>query len=906
MTVLFHCFKESYVPHRIPQMLERVLEKREKTENLLSELYYGYARVCDFKNQGRVANMLFREYKHNKYLIWGAVSVIMQGVTSPALAKKVFYPLGLGMLEKALADRKHTRPEVHLYFTILWHCEMYDKAIGYIQTLHGDDDDKVDGTITQLECDQMLLNALEASELCDGLFALANRMIRQTGFENFAPWKALFGLMDKFIARNETEKFRVFLDECAKLVVLAQEAPEGSSLTQHHKHTLSMLILTRIVRSGCCKIADLKSFTPNFQTFVEHMKAIITMTYNRPYCFNEVSQSFSMLRGKDKIELLDFLDVTFGHRIDELMKQDTIDYEYVIRELFRVGFGDYEEDDSKTKREYALKLVQLLLRQSSDTRNIEDFAKHIAIIIGNIMWEVYIDTNSKDALYEASVMLESIYDRYPNVYVAGLLLARIYDVIGNIQRIMMLHNELGIKFIQRESLGYLTFTSAVKFGRFKESIFYFTSITTQFDQNERETCESIVTSNKVTGLDKVPQLVSYLETCRNSLFARGADVMNQTLSACFAVDSLNMVLVTLYGDDERIEWSRVTDTRDFIAIQCFCISDEIETVHVKDITFSEMVDYFRLYHLLGKLIGLTGTMELDKLTFDGNYAALRSHYDYCKSIYHQSRSARFLQGFGAPALVPLVQHKFMRPIFTLFDVCAEMMNFQANIDEVKLSDLLDIATKVIVKPDFLEHLDQCDLDCEPAEFLVNCSHAMLLMTLNAILLKFLEARAQMLVAMFKSDDQTKTEELDALFKEAAQISEKSNGTSTSSSTAKGKKNKKQNTKTYEEMTPQEKIPEAFRIAYGKLNEVVSEFETRMRTKLKVMEQTDSFCPTDSLDFKAANLDAAVRKVDQSLFESYCRSLGELILCSVRIQLFFRYQDFSLMSMHFDGDITERN
>ncbi|KAI6181474.1 N-terminal acetyltransferase B complex subunit MDM20-like protein [Aphelenchoides besseyi] len=884
---------ESYVPHRIPQLLERVLEKREKTENLLSELYYGYARVCDFKNQGRVANMLFREYKHNRYLIWGAVSVIMQGVTNPALAKKVFYPLGLGMLEKALAGRKHTRSEIHLYFAILWYCEMYDKAIEYIQTLHGDNDEKIDGTLTQLECDQMLLTALETSELYDGLFALSNRMIKETGFDNFAPWKALLCVMDKLIARKEKEQFRVMLEECAKLVVLAEEASGSSHLNRYYKHTLRLLFLIRIVKSGYSTIENLRDFTPNFGNFVEHMKATIEITYNRPYCFNDMSQFFSMLRKSDRAELLEFLDIKFGLQIDELLKQNRIDYEYMIRELFRVGFGFYEEDDSKKKREYVLALVTLLHRQSPETQNIEDFAKSIAIIVGNVMWDVYIETGSKDYLYEASVMLESIYNSFPNVYVAGLLLARIYDVIGNIQRIMMLHNELGIKFIQRESLGYLTFNSAVKFGRFKEAIFYFTSITSQFDQNERETCESIVTSNKVTGLEKVPQLINYLETCRNSLFARGADVLNQTLSACFAVDSLNMVLVTLYGDDERIEWNKVTDTRDFIAIQCFCISDETVTV-----------DYFRLYHLLSKLIGLTGTIELDKLTFDGNYAALRSHYDYCKSVYPESQCARYLQGFSAPALIPLVQHKFLWPTFALLDVCAEMMNVQENIDESKLCDLLEIATKAIDKPDFFQHLDQCELDCEPAEFLVNCSHAMLLMTLNAILLKFLEARAQLLVSILKSDDRTK--KLDSMFKNAAQISEPINGTNTSSSTAKGKKNKKQNAKTYEEMSIQEKIPEAFRIAYGNLNEVVNEFETRMRTKLEIMEKFDTFCPVDSLDFKAANMDAAVQKVDQSLFDSYCRTLGELILCSVRIQMFFRLQDFSLMSMHFDGDINDRN
>lgn len=89
-------------------------------------------------------------------------------------------------------------------------------------------------------------------------------------------------------------------------------------------------------------------------------------------------------------------------------------------------------------------------------------------------------------MYELTALLEFIFDRCPNVFIAALVLMRIYTKIGGINRIVALYNQLDIKFFQRDSLGYLTFASAMQFGRFREAIFYFTGLTSQFDHNERE------------------------------------------------------------------------------------------------------------------------------------------------------------------------------------------------------------------------------------------------------------------------------------------------------------------------------------------------------------------------------------------------------------------------------------
>lgn len=60
-----------------------------------------------------------------------------------------------------------------------------------------------------------------------------------------------------------------------------------------------------------------------------------------------------------------------------------------------------------------------------------------------------------------------------------------------------------------------------------------------------------MTAYKVCNLDQIPRLVEFSEHCRSSIYALCADILNQLLSACFAVDHLHFALITLRGDDDR-------------------------------------------------------------------------------------------------------------------------------------------------------------------------------------------------------------------------------------------------------------------------------------------------------------------------------------------------------------------
>lgn len=99
--------------------------------------------------------------------------------------------------------------------------------------------------------------------------------------------------------------------------------------------------------------------------------------------------------------------------------------------------------------------------------------------------------------YSLMVILEYIWQRYvgsdANV---AFLLCRLAALFGDVGRVRELCKQMDVKYIQRDSLGYLQFFLTERFGQLKSSILYYTSLSAQFDQNEREVMGKISVSTK--------------------------------------------------------------------------------------------------------------------------------------------------------------------------------------------------------------------------------------------------------------------------------------------------------------------------------------------------------------------------------------------------------------------------
>ena len=101
-------------------------------------------------------------------------------------------------------------------------------------------------------------------------------------------------------------------------------------------------------------------------------------------------------------------------------------------------------------------------------------------------------------------------------------------------------------------MGYLQSGLAQRFGQFKSAILHYTSLSSFYDQCDREVSECIVNAYKGGHFSQIGKLAELAERCAFSIFSMGSDVMNRLLSAFFAIDDMRVAAETLAGDGEEI------------------------------------------------------------------------------------------------------------------------------------------------------------------------------------------------------------------------------------------------------------------------------------------------------------------------------------------------------------------
>ncbi|KAI6183216.1 hypothetical protein M3Y97_00465100 [Aphelenchoides bicaudatus] len=449
--------QESYIPNRIPLLIERILKVQKPTEGLLLDLYFGYARVMDFKNQQRVANMLYKDYENWKYLFWVINNIVMQANNSP-LAQKVYYPLAQRMLEKLAVDggdRKPNRTEIVLNHQVLTQRRDYQKAFDYLNRV------TANGSLSKEDAKTMRFELLKLSERFDDLFAFIAEEVK-TDALNFGAWETLFWIYEHANNKQDEELKNRALEQFDQLN--REFLPDTNKNAKHYGYLLKLLFYKQINKLNDSEKS--KELTKTLGNVVDNLKKMISLTHERPNSYADISKFLHMLPTSEHAQLVEFINTEFSGQLE-----DNSDLFY-IRELLQTAFGFHRQKSVSERTQYALKLVGSLNSNAENDTHLDQHAKSVTLIISNVFWDNYIETGSNQHLYELTALLEFIFDRCPNVFIAALVLMRIYTKIGGINRIVALYNQLDIKFFQRDSLGYLTFASAMQFGRFREAIFY--------------------------------------------------------------------------------------------------------------------------------------------------------------------------------------------------------------------------------------------------------------------------------------------------------------------------------------------------------------------------------------------------------------------------------------------------
>uniref|UniRef100_A0A914ULN6 N-terminal acetyltransferase B complex subunit NAA25 homolog n=1 Tax=Plectus sambesii TaxID=2011161 RepID=A0A914ULN6_9BILA len=700
LQALTHCFKELAAPARIAQLYEVACKRQPKNEQLLTHLFMAYVRTRDYKQQQKTAMALFKEFPKNPYYFWHIMSIVMQANRDPKLGRAMLLPLAEKMVLKWVeSDSIEAEAEVQLYLMILDRQEKYNESLKVLQGPLGDKylaTKMWDRNYRELK---LLTNSGQHDLVINRCFTLLQQQPDDWGLFT-SLYDSAFALM-----AEQTERQSELISQLSDFVVTLVERCERGECDRVRGPFLARLhLIVRLLEKDLVVRAQLgeplKLLTDYYKYFGD-----------KPCCFADIQPYLWLLGEQPQGEFLAAaLSVTglpcressgdgsiekFATNVEDAQRHIT------CLQLAR-SFGVHKAMDAGAKCRLARECFNRLKKAVDD--KVEDLLafEQYALIGVQLLWDVYSEQGDVLLLNEMVLVGEWVRAVSPKNAHMRLLLAKFYGMLGACTLVQELVQSLDVKYIQRDTLGYLLFDLLNNFGRFTNAVVYYVDLCAVFDQGEREVSDCLTTAYRNGAFPQIPDLVAFSDQSRASYYAVGADVQSRYLAAIFTADSLESLTDRLLDRDSRgdqildaVDWSSVRDNRDFGVIPCFDtdgfrqrLADEAER------TYQETVDWLRLKQLISScLAALCREREFRRAVSEKQAPAdqkllkdadrpllqlrtltgqLKAHYHHCRSNYNNQSLATSLGGPPPTHFSVFLQGGYMEVVDCLFD-CAYLL-----------------------------------------------------------------------------------------------------------------------------------------------------------------------------------------------------------------------------------------
>uniref|UniRef100_A0A8R1I3L5 Uncharacterized protein n=1 Tax=Caenorhabditis japonica TaxID=281687 RepID=A0A8R1I3L5_CAEJA len=200
---------------------------------------------------------------------------------------------------------------------------------------------------------------------------------------------------------------------------------------------------------------------------------------------------------------------------------------------------------------------------------------------------------------------------------------------------------LDVKAIQLDTLGHMTFPVFETSGRFNLAIIQNTQLQAMYEAAEKEVQECIAQAYRNGKFSSIPKMTLVSKQLRLSAQKTACEVMNRYLSSLFVLDDVDQITVTLWGDEDPIDWKQLIDTRDFNVIP-YSETDEYQPLldDMKKRTFKELIDISELRSTMCRALGAVGRITHDsmeprlaRLQLKMTVMEYKQHLEYCTQEY---------------------------------------------------------------------------------------------------------------------------------------------------------------------------------------------------------------------------------------------------------------------------------
>ncbi|KAI1721530.1 n-acetyltransferase B complex (NatB) non catalytic subunit domain-containing protein [Ditylenchus destructor] len=633
LQALIHCFKESYEPYRIVFLYENLIQLYPNNEQLLSNLFLAYTRVRNYKQQQKIGMQLYKEFNSIPYYMWTVMSIVMQALNDPKMGSIMYYPLAEKMLEKITDSHTFQNEETDLHLMVLEGRGKVNEVIEHLEKDLKQSVATIPGTRAKHRLDQLYThtgnhNAVVARAICN----------LEDEYNDWAVWTYLYDsafiIMETSDEDSRNKMINRLIEMCCRASQTSQVKSSNQSIVKRGPCLARLELMSRLQSHSYLNVLELKK--EKLGNPLQCMKELVECSYSKPFCFADLKCYLHVLNQEQIHDLLAHLG--------NIQARDNAQWADILKERIVVQ-SNISRNYRYTNDERFKAVAELIQKLPTNTESGPE-ASAYAQIIATHLWSV--DGNSGPGWNTAlllSVILEHIQLKYTNCdSIPPVLLCRLYGMFGNTLRVYELCRQLDVKYIQRDSLGYLQFFLAARFGRFKTAILQYASLSAFYDQNEREVSECVVNAYKNGQFSQVPKLGDFLEKCSRSVFSVATDVMSRSLSSCFAIDALEVVADTLLGDDEVVEWDKLSDNRDFGLIESltgFASKSAVATIQSE--TFNELVDSLKIHDLLCRAVGILSKETVNQETLHNAIDTLIGHIHSCKKKYESLSNEKINQ-----------------------------------------------------------------------------------------------------------------------------------------------------------------------------------------------------------------------------------------------------------------------
>lgn len=557
-------YRELQQPEKICTVYENAVKKDPTNEEWLSHLFMSYARLGNYKRQQQVAMALYKAKPKMPYYFWGVMSVLLQATNSgdEKLAANVTLPLAERMMAVMDKDGKiKMEQETRLYLMILEFQHKFQDALNVLEGSLGAQLEEQTSHLDYVE--NKKIEYLKKLDKWDKVNSLALEMLQKSEDH----WNlyldyitSVFRLLDGGDEGVSVDAALVFIGEQQKKfpknrgpflaqieLQTRQLARKGDdSETERRLRELLVSYFDRFSSKSCCGL-DLKLYLPSLG------KDEVSKF------FEETLLQIDLDQNKVPKTVIDIHKHVCWHQLKRL--------------------SGFHHDASVTEEDKCAiidELCRLYISTSSLMENYSptEIRPHDAYIVlaAHLMWQLWSETSNDKYFWKAVVYLQSALDKSPASYHFRFLLIKFFNQIGAVGVSHNVYTGLELKHIQLDSLGHIMTRHIPTCGHFVTQSTLFGNTLKFFTGNYKDTVDYIISAYRCGSFDKILEFIKLRDRLAASQHYTSLTVERMLLDLLLET-SLHGQTVQMMSylendpDKDEINWSELTDNRDFKAMQ---------------------------------------------------------------------------------------------------------------------------------------------------------------------------------------------------------------------------------------------------------------------------------------------------------------------------------------------------